>query len=172
MIYNVRYSRENYIKDNRNYLKYFRKKPLFNTLMIFVLVVIMYQCVSLFYKNEVVLTILFSIGFTSFFFFLIEIYIIIINLYKINKSAKSIVERVENIVFEPTVINFSDGVHSFPVFKSQIKECLIIKDTLFIVMKKKKTWPARINKSEVGEREFELILNEFRNNKIKVTEVK
>lgn len=172
MTFRISYKKDNYKSDYKNYLLYNKKRDIF----------ILGSCISITFflfllkliipNNEVVLSLLTGMVIFSIIMFAFEAYQILMILDHINKSSQKLYEGFETITFKSTSIDISHRTKVFPIFLSQVKECIILKDTLFVIFKNKKEWPIRINKSEMEIVGFNEILKEFKSRQICVINTK
>lgn len=171
MTYRINYKRDNYITDYRNFLFYNENKELKLISICAGIVLILFIIDYLYPENLYVVMAIYGIGVFGLVMFSFYLYSIIYGSYHLKKSAKSIKEGLETITFKSTSIELSHQLKSYPVFLSQIKECIILKGTLFVVFESKKEWPIRINKSEMDEVGFNQIIKEFEKRQVKVKNV-
>jgi len=171
MTYRINYQRKNYLSDYKKFLFYNRKKD-FKTIGICAGIVLVLLIIKLLYTENLYLEMaIHGVGFFGLAMFSIYLYSIFYGSYHIKKSAKKLKEGFETITFKSTSIEVSHQLKSYPVFLSQVKECIIIKDTLFVVFGSEKEWPIRINKSEMDEVGFNQVIKEFEKRQIKVKNV-
>ena len=169
--YIIQYSKENYKKDYSKYFLYSRRKYWYQIIGLLILFTLIYflSLSELFDFN--LESVLYPLGGLIIGFLLFEALSIILGMKSINKTAKRFLGGSENLIIESTSLKLTfNKIKSESIFYSQIKECLILKGTLFIIFKNKKEWPARINKSEISERGYLSLIEKLKSKNITIKE--
>jgi len=167
--YTLKLSKENYIKDYRNYLAYSRKKHWYFPIGILILSTVLFIISFFFDLNFDIRGVAFALTIFGATFLCFELIHRFKALKSINGSSQVFKFDTENLIIESTQIKISYGKVKYEsIFFSQIQKCLMLSDAIFLILKKNEEWPYRINKSEISKEGFSELINNLNRRNIVV----